>query len=53
MFLGLWDTVGQEDFDRFRPIAYKDTDVFMICGSVISPDSFKNADQKYVVVLLL
>ena len=28
--LGLWDTAGQEDFDRLRPLSYPKTDVFLV-----------------------
>ena len=50
---GLLDTAGQDDFDKFRPISYNDAEVFMVCFSVVSPDSFKNADRKYVLDVLL
>ena len=38
--LGLWDTAGQEDYDRLRPLSYPQTDVFLICFSVVSPPSY-------------
>jgi Ras-related C3 botulinum toxin substrate 1 len=45
--LGLWDTAGQEDYDRLRPLSYPQTDVFLICFSVVSPPSFENAKNKW------
>jgi len=40
--LGLWDTAGQEEYDRLRALCYPQTDVFLMCFSVISPSSFEN-----------
>ena len=40
--LGLWDTAGQEDYDRLRPLSYPDTDVILICYDMSNPDSFDN-----------
>jgi len=46
--LGLWDTAGQEDYDRLRPLSYPQTDVFLVCFSVISNASFENVKTKWV-----
>jgi hypothetical protein len=66
IYLGLWDTAGQEEYDRLRPLvrlallslqplqlrarqplttmtsqSYPQTDVFLLCFSVVSPPSFE------------
>ncbi|XP_019206336.1 cell division control protein 42 homolog [Oreochromis niloticus] len=46
--LGLYDFSGQEDYDRLRPLSYPQTDVFLVCFSVVSPSSFQNVAEKWV-----
>ncbi len=46
--LSLWDTAGQEEFDRLRSLSYSDTHVIMLCFSVDSRDSLENVQSKWV-----
>jgi len=46
--LGLWDTAGQEDYDRLRPLSYPQTDVFIVAFSIISTNSLDNVQSKWV-----
>lgn len=46
--LSLWDTAGQEEFDRLRSLSYSDTDTIMLCFSVDSRDSLANVQHKWV-----
>ena len=43
----MFDTAGQEDYDRLRPLSYPQTDVFLVCFSVTSPASFENVREKW------
>jgi Ras-related C3 botulinum toxin substrate 1 len=42
----LFVSPGQEDYDRLRPLSYPQTDVFLICFSLVSPPSFENVKSK-------
>ena len=46
--LGIWDTAGQEDYNRIRPLSYPGTHIFVMCFSVVSPTSFANVKSKWV-----
>lgn len=50
--LGLWDTAGQAEYDRLRPLSYPQTEVFLCCFSVVSPDSFQNVKDKWIPEIL-
>ena len=44
----LFDTAGQEDFDRLRPFSYPRSDVVLICYSVVSAASRQNVLERWV-----
>lgn len=46
--LSLWDTAGQEEFDRLRSLSYSDTHTIMLCFSIDSRDSLENVKNKWV-----
>eukprot|EP00009_Paramoeba_aestuarina_P007145 CAMPEP_0201507412 /NCGR_PEP_ID=MMETSP0161_2-20130828/1076_1 /ASSEMBLY_ACC=CAM_ASM_000251 /TAXON_ID=180227 /ORGANISM="Neoparamoeba aestuarina, Strain SoJaBio B1-5/56/2" /LENGTH=197 /DNA_ID=CAMNT_0047901767 /DNA_START=135 /DNA_END=728 /DNA_ORIENTATION=- len=43
----LWDTAGQEEYSRLRALSYPETDVFLLCFSVINATSFENVKSKW------
>ena len=45
--LALWDTAGQEDYDRLRPLSYPDTDVVLLVFAINSTDSLENIPEKW------
>ena len=50
--IALWDTSGAEDYDRLRPLSYPakdcDTDVLLICYSIVGPDTLDNVAEKVI-----
>ncbi|XP_044743963.1 ras-like GTP-binding protein RhoL isoform X2 [Chrysoperla carnea] len=45
--LSLWDTAGQEDYERLRPLSYPKTRCFLLCYAVNSRPSFDNILSKW------
>jgi small GTP-binding protein len=40
--LSLWDTGGEEEYGRIRTLGYHNTDLFMLCYSVVNHHSYDN-----------
>mmetsp|Transcript_35950 Transcript_35950/g.94411 ORF Transcript_35950/g.94411 Transcript_35950/m.94411 type:complete len:191 (-) Transcript_35950:950-1522(-) len=47
LLFGLWDTAGQEDYDRLRHLSYPNSDVFLLAFSLASPTSLENVESKW------
>jgi len=47
ILLHLWDTAGQEDYDRLRPLSYPGADVLLLCFSTISQASYDAIREKW------
>ena len=47
--LSLWDTAGQEDYDRIRTLSYPNTDIFLVCYSTVSKKTINNINSKWLV----
>ena len=46
--LVLWDTAGQEDYDRLRPVCYHRANVVIVCFAVNSRSSYNNVVAKWM-----
>lgn len=45
--LNLYDTAGQDDYDRLRPLSYQEANVVLVCFDVTNPTSFENVLIKW------
>eukprot|EP00019_Armaparvus_languidus_P007850 CAMPEP_0168595432 /NCGR_PEP_ID=MMETSP0420-20121227/9462_1 /TAXON_ID=498008 /ORGANISM="Pessonella sp." /LENGTH=189 /DNA_ID=CAMNT_0008631885 /DNA_START=31 /DNA_END=597 /DNA_ORIENTATION=- len=46
--LSLWDTAGQESYERLRPMSYRGADVFVMCYSTMNQASHDNIAEKWI-----
>jgi len=46
--LNLWDTAGQEEYDRLRLLSYPATDVVIMCYNIASSTSLNNIRHKWI-----
>ena len=51
--LALWDTAGQEEYDRLRPLSYPETDLLFVCFAIDCPNSLENVMDKVSVWLVI
>jgi len=47
IFLQLWDTAGQEDYDRLRPLSYPGSHVVLLVFSLVSQASYNSIRDKW------
>jgi len=45
--LALWDTAGQEEYERLRPLSYSKSHVVLIAFAIDTPDSLDNVTVKW------
>lgn len=50
--LALWDTAGQEEYERLRPMSYSKADTILIGFAIDDPESLVNARKKWTVEAL-
>lgn len=46
--LTIWDTAGQEEYEKLRPLSYPSTSVFILCFSLNSRASYENISRKWL-----
>ncbi|KAG6861691.1 hypothetical protein C0995_013260 [Termitomyces sp. Mi166 len=46
--LALWDTAGQEEYERLRPMSYSKSHVILIAFALDTPDSLENVTTKWI-----
>lgn len=46
--LEIWDTAGQEDYDRLMPLNYPNTEILIICFSIANMETYKRVKHKWI-----
>ncbi|RUS14222.1 P-loop containing nucleoside triphosphate hydrolase protein, partial [Jimgerdemannia flammicorona] len=46
--LALWDTAGQEEYERLRPLSYSKANVILVGFAIDTPDSLDNVLTKWI-----
>lgn len=46
--LQMWDTPGKSDDKKIRSLSYPQTDVFILCFSLVSPESYNNIEKIWI-----
>lgn len=46
--LQLWSTFNQENYKKLRPLTYPQTDIFLICFSLVHPNTLENVENMWL-----
>lgn len=49
VYLTMWDTSGQDEYDALRPLSYSNASLILICYSVEKKETLGNVDEKWLV----
>lgn len=49
--LALWDTAGQEEYDRFRIHSYPNADIILVCFALNNSVSLSNIEKKVILFM--
>jgi small GTP-binding protein len=52
MDLTLYDTIGTDEYDVLRHLVYKIADIFILCFSIDSIESFQSCQNRFYIELL-
>lgn len=46
--VGIIDTPSHQNYDKLRPMSYNQTDIILVCYSVVKQNSFRSITEKWV-----